>query len=257
MRPIILIISIICFGVVNAFGQTTATDFTTNDCTGTSHHLFAELEAGKIIVVSFVMPCSGCVGPALSAKNIVDGYATSNPGRVVFYLADDLANTTCATLQSWASTNSIHAVIFSDPSFVMSSYGGIAMPKTVVLAGADHKIIFTEDNTLTPANMQAAINTYLATTGVVQPQKQDLGLTLFPNPAANSISVAYTLSAASSVSIEIFNATGSKVKTILSEENTGTKEININLDGKLSNGLYFLKLNTGAQYGMTKFIVSN
>ena len=38
------------------FAQT-ATDFTANDCAGTSHHLFAELDAGKIIVAAFVMPC--------------------------------------------------------------------------------------------------------------------------------------------------------------------------------------------------------
>src|SRR3954471_21320085 len=82
--------------------QTIATDFTDNDCSGASHHLFQELDAGKIVVVSFVMPCSACVSPTISANNVVNSYYTSNPDKVMFYLSDDEANTTCTELTSWA-----------------------------------------------------------------------------------------------------------------------------------------------------------
>ena len=43
------------------FAQTTATDFTANDCGGTSHTLFTELNAGNVIVITWVMPCSSCI----------------------------------------------------------------------------------------------------------------------------------------------------------------------------------------------------
>ena len=95
----IAILTILCSGI--SFAQTTATDFTTNDCAGVSHTLFSELDAGKIIVAAFVMPCGSCSAPSLAAYNAVQSYAISNPNTVYFYLVDDAANTTCASLTSW------------------------------------------------------------------------------------------------------------------------------------------------------------
>jgi len=49
------------FLILNTFGliaQTNATDFTANDCDGVSHHLFSELDNGKVVVIAWVMPCN-------------------------------------------------------------------------------------------------------------------------------------------------------------------------------------------------------
>ena len=70
-----------------AYAQTNATDFTTDDCNGTSHTLFDELDDDKVIVIAWVMPCTPCATYAGYASNAVQSFATSHPGRVKYYLA--------------------------------------------------------------------------------------------------------------------------------------------------------------------------
>ena len=55
MKKLLLASSLLLLSGFIAFGQT-AVNFTGNDCAGTSHTLFTELDAGKVIVVTFVMP---------------------------------------------------------------------------------------------------------------------------------------------------------------------------------------------------------
>lgn len=56
MKKLLLAFSQLLLSGFMAFGQTTATDFTVNDCGGTSHNLFTELDAGKVIVLCWPMP---------------------------------------------------------------------------------------------------------------------------------------------------------------------------------------------------------
>ena len=53
MRKYILQLFLIFLIVDFSFAQTTATDFTTNDCDGVSHHLFEELDNGDVIESSY------------------------------------------------------------------------------------------------------------------------------------------------------------------------------------------------------------
>jgi hypothetical protein len=260
MKKILLFGSILFINSIMATGQVlTATDFTANDCSGTSHHLFSELEAGKVIVVSFVMPCGSCISPSLSAKSTVNTYATSHPGKVVFYLSDDDAGTSCATLTSWAASNGLSAgPLFSTTSFVQTQYGTPAMPKVVVLGGSNHHVYFTEDNSLNATNLQAAINAALASTAVKQVENEGIQLSIFPNPATGKLSADYTLSGAAHITADIYNAIGSKVATIISEnQNTGKHTLNLNESRELSNGVYFLKLTTETTTETAKFIIAN
>src|ERR1035437_10690426 len=85
----------------------TATDFTATDCNSNSHNLFTELNAGKVIVLDWVMPCINCVAPSLSTSNVVQSYQSTYPGRVFLYLLKDIGTTTCSTLNNWAANNGI------------------------------------------------------------------------------------------------------------------------------------------------------
>ncbi len=135
--------------VANANGTSgpTATDFNVLDCDGNSHHLYGELDAGKIIVIAWIMPCTSCINDPLNAHTIVQTYAASHPGRVVMYIADDYANSPCSTITGWSNfygmTNSTK---FSDPAITMSDYGVDGMPKIVVLGGSDHKVYYNENS---------------------------------------------------------------------------------------------------------------
>ena len=71
----LLFILLFLIGIVSS-AQTTATNFTANDCSGTPHTLFTELDAGKVVVIAFVMPCATCIAPTLSAYNHALSYAS-------------------------------------------------------------------------------------------------------------------------------------------------------------------------------------
>ncbi len=241
-----------------AYAQT-ATNFIGTDCSGASHNLFSEMDAGKVIVVSFVMPCGACAAPSQAAQTKVQSYATSHPGKVVFYVVDDNGGTNCTTLSSWATTNGLtSATVFSNSAFKQADYPGssTAMPKVVVMGGSNHHVFFYEDNSLNATNLQTAINSALATTSVQKVNSDDLGLSIFPNPAKDNISLNYSLTGSADVVIDVYNIIGAKVLS-LSRPNQGPGSHNeqIAFNNKLSSGIYFVKVNTDGSSATLKFVV--
>ena len=66
------------------------------------------------------------------------------------------------------------------------------------------------------------------------------GISLYPNPAANSANVEYTLVKASDLTIEVYNVMGQKVQTVSSgNQVAGKHTLTINASN-MSNGLYFV-----------------
>lgn len=261
MKRSLFFIALLLLNSLSAKCQTTATDFTATDCNGVSHHLFDELDAGKIIVVTFVMPCSGCIGPSISANTVVNDYESTHPGKVIYYMSDDDAGTTCASLKTWASDNGfgrpLAITTFSAPEFKEADYGSLSMPKTVVLAGADHRIIYLEDGTFSAANMKSAIdNALLNTMGLTQLSIQNTVPCISPNPASHKFTLTYSLRSPEFVNASIYSISGEKAKNIIAEkQQAGKHEINVNLDEGFTSGIYFLELITGNTHKSEKFTV--
>ena len=239
------------------FSQTTATDFTVNDCATASHTLFTELDAGKVIVMTWVMPCGACISVAGTVSSTVQGYSSSNPGRVKFYLVDDYANTTCSTLNSWASTNSIATdASFSNAAINMNDYGQTGMQMTVVLGGANHTVFFNQTGAVTAGALQTAINNALAATGISENSNAIMSMNLFPNPSVNDAKISYTLKSSANVSIEVLNILGEKINSIsLGTQAAGKQEYQINVES-LTEGIYFIKLNAGEVVETSKLTVT-
>lgn len=242
------LLSLLISSAIISGSAQTATNFTTNDCASVSHTLFTELDAGKVIVLCWVMPCASCIGPASTDAAAVQGFASSFPGRVKFYLFDDNGGTNCSTLSSWASSNSITAdAIFQNAGNVvkMTDYGSAGMPKTVVLGGANHTVFYNVNGTVSSSALQTAITNGLnATTGIAEPISIS-GLNLFPNPADNRSEISYSLSTSSDIRIDIYNIVGENVSTVFSGvQNAGEHSAAIETQ-KLLNGIYFVKLTTG------------
>ncbi len=254
-KRVILGISILTASLT--FAQT-ATDFTTDDCAGTSHHLFAELDAGKIVVAAFVMPCGGCASPSLQAYNAVQSYATSNPGTVVFYLVDDEANTSCATLSSWGNSSSMPlATSFSSTSFVMSQYGTPGMPKIIVMGGSNHAVTYNQNSGVTTAGVKSAVDALLASASVSEISKtNNFNLKVTPNPVVKELNYSYSLDKSSSVNVEVFSVTGELMYTTTSmNQNAGDYNLTIGEDLKLVNGMYILKMTSDSKIETINFIV--
>lgn len=236
----------------------TATNFTCNDCSGVSHDLFTELDAGKVVVICWVMPCGACVGPSLTTHNVVQSFATTHPGKVIMYMADDFANTNCNSLTNWAVNNGItNATYFSNSAIDMFDYGTPGMPKVVVVGDVNHAVFFNANDVVNGNALQTAINTAItATLTGIDESADPFGTTnLYPNPAGNMTSLSFTLKDAKAMMVDIYNATGEKVKELVYASLTkGLNTIEISTEG-FDNGLYFVKLSDGAVSTMVKLTV--
>lgn len=258
MKQVILSIFASFLVFSSTYSQTTATDFTVNDCVGTSHNLFSELDAGKIVVIAWVMPCGSCGAAALSAYNAVQSYTSSNPGTVLFYLVDDYANTSCLTLTSWGNNNSMpNATKFSNSAISMSDYGTDGMPKIVVLGGVNHDIAYNQNSGVTTSSVQSVINNLLASASVNEIEStNNFNVKVIPNPVKGNASIEYTLDNTSSVQLEIFSVIGELVyETKENNQVSGNHKLTIEESSKLINGIYILKLTTNNKTESINFVI--
>ena len=245
MKRINVLILLILF-FLSGVAQNNATDFTALDCDGVSHHLFSELDSGKVIVIAWVMPCGPCGSIALDAYTASLGYSTTNPGRLDFYLVDDFANTDCQSLFSWADNLGMgNCTKFSDPTIDMSDYGQIGMPKIAVLGGSGHYVYFNKNSST--QNINSAIDLALIGTPVTTNIKENeklLNFNCYPNPVIGELNISYDLKKAAKLKIELFNLLGEKVFTqvLFSKNLNGVYSINLQ---DLPNGTYLVKLADG------------
>ncbi len=226
-----------------ALAQTTATNWTATDCNSTSHTLFNELDNGKVIVFVWVMPCGSCVAASTTAYNVVQSFATSNPGQVLFYLADDLGDANCAALTNWINSNSIgntaNMTIFGNSGNVINEadFGGTGMPHVIVMGGTNHQIFFNKKNS--QANDQAgittAINSALQALSINNVNSQ-IEFSVSPNPVSENFAVSYT-KAIKKITVTAVNG------QIVKEETFATGKKNPTVDmSETASGVYIIKI---------------
>ncbi|MBS3913533.1 MAG: T9SS type A sorting domain-containing protein [Bacteroidetes bacterium] len=256
MRKILLSILCLLAAVLPLTGQTTATDFTANDCAGKSHVLFEDLNDGKVVIICWVMPCGTCIAPALAASTALADYASSHPDKVKFYLVDDYGNTTCNTLNTWASSNGInYTASFSGTDVKMSDYGSAGMPKTIVVGGHGHKVFLNNNGSLSTTTLNTAIDNALAVAGTKDLRTKSEFI-LYPNPAiSGKTCMECNLDESSDVSISIYNLTGNMQKNIqLLQQYSGTLKYELNLSD-LSPGLYTVYVESGTRKNQVRLVV--
>jgi hypothetical protein len=236
--------------VLSAFitkGQTTATDFTAADCSSTSHNLFTELNSGKIIVLVWIEPCGGCISDAKAGYDAMHSFATSNPGKVAYWLVDDVGNTDCASLSSWASTNGIvpiNITIFNNTGNVINEadYGGTGMPHVVVLGDTTHHIYYNQlsGSNDGPAITNAISNAIAGITAVEQFTRTGTELTLFPNPSNDKVALSFKLpDGVNEGALNLYDITG---KLLRSDKLTGPSGYLQKDNSQLSSGTYFYSI---------------
>ena len=251
MKKFYLLFIIVCIST-KILSQTTATDFIVNDCDGNSHHLFSELNSGKVVVIAWVMPCPPCATHAISAYSSALNFETSHPNRVKYYLVDDFANTTCSALSSWASSNGLGSTtMFSDAAISMTDYGQIGMPKIVVLGGLNHQIYFNQNSST--QGIDAAIIQALQATNT-NDGLSEIEIEIFPNPSSDFLNISYNLISHSELTLEIFNMIGQSSMDIINiyNANKGTYKLDVY---NLPIGTYFLKCNSNNISKVTKFTI--
>ncbi|MBK7310898.1 MAG: T9SS type A sorting domain-containing protein [Sphingobacteriaceae bacterium] len=250
-----------CMLGCSAFGQT-ATNFNCNDCAAANHDLFTELNAGKVVVICWVMPCSTCIGGALSAQSACQSFSASNPGQVYYYCVDDVANTSCSTLLSWCNTNGITntTAMFSNATINMTDYGTAGMPKVVVLGDQNHTVYYNQNNpNITTLGIQTAIGNALSAIAIGVKENENVSfasLNVFPNPANTSSKLSFSLANDSKCFIAVNNQLGQKVAEVFNGTlHKGENSIDINTS-HLSNGNYFINFSNGNSSKNLKLIIA-
>ena len=261
MKKYILKSLLVLFAANVSFAQTTATDFTTNDCNGISHQLFTDLDAGNVIVIAWVMPCTGCATFSKYAYDAVDLFATSHPGRVHFYMVDDYANTTCSNLIVWGNNyNMPNSNFFSSADIDMYDYGTAGMPKVAVLGGIDHTVYYNTNNSQINFNgVQTAITNALVTPlAIEQSADNDFEILSYPNPVNNVLNVSYSNIKSTIINFTIVDVLGKVVLKIEDNSSSSTeksiKSINVST---LNDGNYFLKISSEIVEESIPFVVSH
>jgi thiol-disulfide isomerase/thioredoxin len=126
-----------------AAGQSTAMDFTQDECEGNPHHLYSELDAGNVVIMEFVMlNCAPCISGTKALENITAPYAVSHPGRVHIYSYGFLNSYNCEQMTAWKIDNEFSHPVFSEGEDQVAYYGGMGMPTIVVTGTNMHKVFF-------------------------------------------------------------------------------------------------------------------
>lgn len=171
--------------------QTTALDFTANDCDGVSHTLFSELDAGNCVVIDLVMMgCPSC-GPATQAihDNVLPN--VSDPSRVKFYSIGYTNSITCTQITAWRDALPLSHPVFAGMSAQTTYYGGMGMPTIIVLGGGTtHHVYYNHlgysASQETP--MIDAINSALADANGIE-ENGARRITLGPNPVTSTLNL--------------------------------------------------------------------
>jgi len=262
MRKFTFFISLSFISISIAFAQ--ATDFTTDDCNGISHQLFSELDAGNVIVIAWVMTCGPCATYSMPAYSAAQSYATSHPGRVHFYIADDAISPIygpCSSLPAWGSSNNMpNSIFFQSADVNMNGYGTSGMPKVVVLGGTDHTIYYNKnDSQINFNSVQSAISDALsAPLGVNEQKNSHFELLSFPNPSNGLLNITYKVSKVENITFEIVNILGETILYIndhlFSTLGTCKKTIDIS---RLESGIYFLNASSQSNTETLRFVVAH
>ena len=191
MKKLVLVFAVILTANL-LIGQTTATNFNVANCNGEMYNLFDDLDAGKVVVINWIMPCGPCISPTVSTYVATQAY---DQEKVKFLLVDDYANTNCAQLQTWASDYQMNGVnIFSNSQIKMSDYGSDGMPKAVVVGCNSHKVYFNRnfDENNSTDGLSDAIDLALSDCGKVgiETTTANRSIQIYPNPANSSLTIS-------------------------------------------------------------------
>lgn len=87
MKKLLVLAATMVAGISAATAQTTAMNFTQTDCSGTSHTLFTDLNAGKVVIMEWYMgpSCQPCKTAAQQIEGLKSSLLQSYPCKVMTY----------------------------------------------------------------------------------------------------------------------------------------------------------------------------
>lgn len=207
--------------VSSLHAQTTAMDFTMNDCNGQMHHLYSELDSGNVVIMEFFMlSCSACIEAGDALEPMYNQIKSSCSDKIKFYHIGYTNSYTCAQITNWVNNNGYNSVPFDSGGVQTAYYGGMGMPTIAIAAGPSHKVLFTSVGFL-PADTAAvgdSIRTFFgcATSGISEPQLIS-SISVYPNPVADIGSVSLNTKRPGTFRLELLNIEGQTISLLKDE----------------------------------------
>jgi len=235
------------------------------DWNGINHNLYADLDAGKAVILHFFMPnCGSCPPPAQKIQAMANHILATHPGMITAYAMPYNNSATCAYTSSWVSSNNLSLYAPYDSGAVqVANYGGFGMPTVVVLGGAapNRRVMFvtqsfsTSDTTIM---RDSILNLLQTTTGLSSyDNTPSANLKVFPNPANDNISVDFETAQSSEVNLSITDLTGKKIQEIYNGKlNSGKYNYPISATN-IPSGLYLVNLNINGNSTRQKITIKH
>jgi hypothetical protein len=251
-------VAMLALAAVSAAQAQTVMNIQRPDCNGTMHDLFAELDAGNVVVLEFFM--QGCAPCILSGKKLETMRSTleaSYPSRVKAYAIGYSDGYICASIASWVKANALTFIPMDSGAAMLKHYGGFGMPTVVICAGVnEHKIlgkVYIGMSTNDVPTMRTDIANYLsqATTSVSEPQTTELAR-VYPNPATNVVSVDLT-SSNGTTTIDVVDATGAIALSATTMSNVAAASIDVSM---LPVGAYIMVVRDGTSKRRTRLNIT-
>jgi len=257
-----LFVSIALMFVITISKAQTAMQFSGVDCNNNPVDLFADLDAGKAVILHFYMPsCGSCPPPAQKIQAMANKINAIQPGMVKGYAFPFQNSTTCTYSSSWVSSNNLSTLYapMDSGATQVAYYGGFGMPTVVLLGGTDHRVMFstqsfsTSDTTIMRDSILNLLN---ASTGIEGLTNAVSSFSMFPNPANDNVSIKLALKESSNLLIDITDITGKQVAIISEEKQNGivTRQFGTAV---LPNGNYFIRVQVNGKTTTQKLTINH
>lgn len=260
MKKIIYLIALVF--IVGISRAQTAMQFAGLDCNGNSVDLFADLDAGKAVVLFFYMPnCGACPPPAQKIQAMANDINLEHPDFVKGYAFPFNNTTDCAASNNWATTSSVdHFYTVMDSGATMVAYyGGFGMPTAVIVGGLDHRTMFftmsfSTSDTAIMADSIRALYGELNDISFLPPGVS--AFDIYPNPAAALISIDLDLKELANLYIDIADINGKQIAIIMNELQRGIVRKQFLTDA-LPNGNYLIRVQVNGKHVTKKLNVNH
>ena len=252
---------VLVFGLTISKAQT-AMQFSELDCNGNSVDLFADLDAGKAVVLFFYMPqCGACPPPAQKIQLMANNINAEYPDFVKGYAFPFNNTTDCIASIDWATTSSVdHFFAPMDSGATMVAYyGGFGMPSVVLVGGLDHRVMFftmsfSTGDTAIMSDSILALYSQLNNVGSLPAGVSSFDV--FPNPASDVVSINLDLNEKANMLIDVTDITGKQVAVVMNESQSGIVRKQFHTEA-LSNGNYIIRLQVNGKTVTKKLSINH
>jgi hypothetical protein len=246
-------ISVLALGLIflanTSRAQTTAMNYDFIDCNGNAQNIYADLDAGKAVILEFFMnSCSPCIAAGQKLEAMKTDLITQYPGMIKAYAFGYNNTYSCTTINNWVTNNSFTSIPADSGASQVAYYGGMGMPTIVILGGGTaHTVLgtpyvgFVTSDTGTMAN---DIRNFLNTLGVNEKSDMINEVSVYPNPSASETNLTFNLSKAADVVISVIDVTGRNVADVMNGKiQAGSFKTSINTS-QLAEGIYYISITT-------------